>query len=165
VNTGVQESKVERILKHFKSEQQIEQQNCGKFRIISILNWNKYQASEQEIEQQVNNTRTTGEQQVNTDKKVKKEKEGKEGGRFIPPHATEVAEYMKEIDFNGDAQRFIDFYSAKGWMIGKNKMKDWKAAVRTWKKGDSERNPKPALGPPHGSMQTVDDLRAKGLIE
>ena len=31
-----------------------------------------------------------------------------------------------------DAQQFIDFYEAKGWMIGKNKMKDWRAAVRTW---------------------------------
>lgn len=78
LNTGVQESKVERILKHFKNEQQIEQQNRGKFRIISILNWRKYQVSEQENEQQVNNTRTTGEQQVNTDKKVKKEKKKKE---------------------------------------------------------------------------------------
>ena len=35
-----------------------------------------------------------------------------------------------------DASRFIDFYESKGWMIGKNKMKDWRAAVRTWEKGE-----------------------------
>lgn len=75
VNTGIEQSKVERILKVFKSEQQIEQQNKGKFRIISILNWNKYQSREQENEQQMNNRRTTDEQQMNTNKKVKKEKE------------------------------------------------------------------------------------------
>lgn len=78
INTGIQESKVERILKVFKSEQQIEQQNCGKFRIISILNWDKFQLSEQQIEQQMNNRRTTDEQQMNTDNKVKKEKKVKE---------------------------------------------------------------------------------------
>lgn len=39
---------------------------------------------------------------------------------------------------NVDPEKFIDFYSAKGWMIGKNKMKDWKAAVRTWEKGEKE---------------------------
>ena len=73
-HTGIEKSKVERILNVFKSEQQIEQQNCGKFRIISILNWDKFQQSEQQIEQQVNNRRTTGEQQVTTDKKLKNEK-------------------------------------------------------------------------------------------
>ena len=64
--TGVQESKVERILKMLKSEQQIEQHGSSKFRVISILNWHEYQAIEQKTEQQVNSTRTTDEQQMNT---------------------------------------------------------------------------------------------------
>jgi phage replication O-like protein O len=51
---------------------------------------------------------------------------------FTPPTATEVENYCKESGHIIDAQRFIDFYTAKGWMIGKNKMKDWKAAVRNW---------------------------------
>ena len=33
---------------------------------------------------------------------------------------------------------FVDFYESKNWMVGKNKMKDWKAAVRTWEKGRSQ---------------------------
>ena len=41
-------------------------------------------------------------------------------------------EIMQEKGYTVDAQRFIDFYEAKGWMIGRNKMKDWRAAVRTW---------------------------------
>lgn len=72
--TGVQESKVERVLKTFKSEQQIEQQNRGIFRVISITNWNKYQVNEQQNEQHLNNKRTTIEQHLNTNNKVKKEK-------------------------------------------------------------------------------------------
>ena len=54
--------------------------------------------------------------------------------RFTPPTLEEVTNYCKERKNNVDPQRFIDFYESKGWMIGKNKMKDWKAAVRNWEK-------------------------------
>ena len=74
METGINESKIERILKFFeKNEHQIEQQKTNKNRLITILNWNEYQSIEQQIEQQVNNKRTTTEQQVNTNKKEKKE--------------------------------------------------------------------------------------------
>lgn len=59
--------------------------------------------------------------------------------RFTPPAAEEVAAYCRERNNNVDPQSFIDFYDSKGWMIGKNKMKDWKAAVRTWEKRDAEK--------------------------
>jgi len=59
--TGIQESKIERILYCFATEHQIEQQTTNKFRIITILNWNKYQTDEQQNEQQMNNQRTTSE--------------------------------------------------------------------------------------------------------
>lgn len=51
---------------------------------------------------------------------------------FTPPSLEEVKQYCLERKNNIDAQHFIDFYSSKGWYIGKNKMKDWKACVRTW---------------------------------
>ena len=54
--------------------------------------------------------------------------------RFTPPTLAEVKAYCEERGNNVDPERFIDFYESKGWMIGKNKMKDWKAAVRTWEK-------------------------------
>ncbi len=68
--TGINENKIERILKCFKSEQQIEQQTTSTSRLISILNWDKYQQSEQPFEQRVNNERTTSEQRVNTNKEL-----------------------------------------------------------------------------------------------
>lgn len=52
--------------------------------------------------------------------------------RFTPPTLEEVTAYCQERNKGVDPQRWYDFYTAKGWMIGKNKMKDWKAAVRTW---------------------------------
>ena len=65
---------------------------------------------------------------------LKKPEPKKRGKVFVPPTAVEVASYCGENSFKTDAQSFIDFYESKGWMIGKNKMKDWKAAVRTWEK-------------------------------
>lgn len=63
---NISESKVQRVLKTFEIEQLIEQQTSSKNRLITILNWNLYQDSEQLIEQQLNNKRTTTEQQLNT---------------------------------------------------------------------------------------------------
>jgi hypothetical protein len=47
-------------------------------------------------------------------------------------------EYCLTRNNQVDPQTFIDFYESKGWMIGKNKMKDWKAAVRTWEKRETK---------------------------
>ena len=52
--------------------------------------------------------------------------------RFVPPTVDEVREYCFERGNSVDPQRFVDYYSSNGWMVGKTKMKDWKAAVRTW---------------------------------
>ena len=54
--------------------------------------------------------------------------------RFVPPTLEEVKEYCLERKNSVDAERFIDYYTSKGWVVGKSKMKDWKAAVRTWEK-------------------------------
>jgi len=62
----VTESKVQRVLKCYESERQIEQQTGNKNRLITIKNWNMYQCSEQQIERQMYNQRTTNEQQMNT---------------------------------------------------------------------------------------------------
>jgi len=75
--TGIQESKVERIIKCLKTEQQIEQQKSNRSRLISVVNWGSYQENEQPNEQPVNNQRTTDEQPVNTNKNIKKEKKVK----------------------------------------------------------------------------------------
>lgn len=69
--TGINSSKVERILKVFENEQQIEQQKSSTSRLISILNYNTYQINEQPFEQQMNNWRTTNEQRVNTKQEFK----------------------------------------------------------------------------------------------
>ena len=77
--TGISESKIERLLTYFeKTEQQIEQRKTNTNRLISILNWDKYQVIEQPSKQRVNNNRTTSEQRVNTLKEYKEYKEDEE---------------------------------------------------------------------------------------
>ena len=67
------------------------------------------------------------------EKEKEKENPSKEGvRRFTPPTADEVAEYCDEKGYTIDPERFVSFYAQKGWMVGKNRMVDWKAAVRNW---------------------------------
>lgn len=65
--------------------------------------------------------------------------------RFTPPTLEDVSSYCYERGNQVDPNRFIDYYTANGWMVGKNKMKDWKAAVRTWEKS-SPKNTAPRKG-------------------
>ena len=61
--------------------------------------------------------------------------------RFTPPTVDEVAAYCGERNNRIDPQTFVDFYASKGWVVGKSKMKDWKAAIRTWEKRDGNSQP------------------------
>ena len=76
-------------------------------------------------------------QEIDIEKDIDKEKDIKVC-RFTPPTIDEIITYCKERKNNVNAQRFLDFYTSKGWLIGKNKMKDWKAAVRTWENNDKK---------------------------
>lgn len=64
--------------------------------------------------------------------------------RFSPPTVEEVHAYCKEKGYAVDPQRFVDYYTSNGWKVGKNPMKDWRAAVRNWsgKQEGDQRNGK-----------------------
>ena len=64
----------------------------------------------------------------------KSENIGDKTKRFVTPTLEEVQAYCSERKNSVDPQHFIDYYSSNGWKVGKNPMKDWKAAVRTWEK-------------------------------
>lgn len=82
------------------------------------------------------------------ERKGKDKKENKEGEknkdetakRFQPPTQEEVQSYVQSKGYSVDAEAFIAFYTSKGWMIGNNKMKDWRSAVVTWSKKDRQPN-------------------------
>lgn len=130
-------------LDHLKSTGEITDRKTNRYRVITIVNYDRYQ-----IDNRQNNRPSTGEQQADQ-QQYKKDKNNKniiiplsrnKENRFTPPTADDVRKYCEEIGSYGfNAEMFIDYYESRGWMIGKNKMKSWKAAVRTWLRRDEER--------------------------
>ena len=78
--------------------------------------------------------------------------------RFVKPSVEEVQAYCDERGNGMDARSFVDFYECKGWMVGKNPMKDWKAAVRTWEQRDDFRM---ARQPSRSQKPTLADIYAE----
>ena len=78
--------------------------------------------------------------------------------RFVPPTVDEVRAYCQERGNCVNPQRFVDYYSSNGWMVGKTKMKDWKAAVRTWEqRGNAQSQGKPKSSNPFLDMLEEGD--------
>lgn len=78
--------------------------------------------------------------------------------RFSPPSVEQVREYCRERQLQGvDPERFVDYYQSNGWKIGKNPMKDWKAAARNWSRKEQDRTEvkHEALGIRPGSIGEV----------
>lgn len=156
--------------------------------IYSISNWEKYQNTDgmerireqnrvrkqrerdrkRDIEDDCHVTeRDSHATDKEEDKEKDKEKNTKKRTAFVPPTVDEVKIYCTERNNKVDAQTFIDFYESKGWMIGSNKMKDWKAAIRTWEKRHNDNKP-PVKKPPQHNFKQHDynfaDLEAR-IIE
>lgn len=68
--------------------------------------------------------------------------------RWKKPSIDEIKEYCKERKNNINAEQFFDFYESKNWFVGKNKMKDWKACVRTWEQRSNNSNNKKIIKTP-----------------
>lgn len=85
-------------------------------------------------------------------------REGEKRTIFPQPTLDEIREYCQSRNNNIDPEQFYDFYESKGWMIGKNRMKDWKAAVRTWERGRDRASPDASKN--QGSFDTDDFFQA-----
>lgn len=108
-------------------------------------------------------TQQSKKEDIDKDKDKDKDRLGKDSKSklFYPPSVKDVAEYCASRDNNVDAESFVDFYESKGWMVGRSKMKDWKAAVRTWEKRERNKysNKHVNTGVPAGDAQDdLDDL-------
>ena len=119
---------------------------------VFLSNYAKYQDTMQNGEQNTKqNTRQSRGQNTeqNTEQsrshflpnkeEHKEYKEHKEvGERFTPPTLSEVLEYISEKGYAVDGRRFWEYYESIGWKVGRNRMKDWKAAVRSWNAKDEQ---------------------------
>lgn len=100
------------------------------------------------VEQTPTNANKSNNTNTNTNTNTLKEKEyttyipKRKVENFIPPTVEEVSNYAKQMNYTGfSAESFVNFYQSKGWMVGKNKMKDWKAAVVGWYSRDKNKPP------------------------
>ena len=141
--TGLSERQIRTALDHLKSTNELTIKSTNKFSLITIVNYRKFQDVQSDIDQQndqqVDQRPTSNRPQLNKDNK---EQQGvKTRKRFTPPTVDEVAAYCRERGNAVDAQRFVDFYAASGWMRGKTPIRDWKACVRTWERNaNNDRN-------------------------
>jgi hypothetical protein len=122
--TGLSSQQIRTALNKLISTNEITSETSSQGTILQIVSYEKYQVSTNEI----TNEQPTSNQRVTTNKNVNKEK------NFIIPTFNDVLEYCMQNNLDVDGVKFINFYESKGWMVGKNKMKDWKAAIRTWVK-------------------------------
>lgn len=71
--------------------------------------------------------------------KVSIGEDSKKRKAFEPPTLQEVSDYISSMNYNVNAEAFVSFYESKGWVVGKSKMKDWKAAVRGWHQREAQK--------------------------
>ena len=85
-----------------------------------------------------------------------------ESKRFVPPTIKEVADYCFDRKNGIDPQHFVDYYTARGWELKPGqKVKDWKACVRTWE----QRQPKPQETPKRSAVTEEDNDRIRRFLE
>ena len=99
-----------------------------------------------------------------TQTKLKETKVNKNRRIFEKPTVEDIQRYCRERSNHVDAEQFYNFYESKGWMIGKNKMKDWRAAIRTWEKRPDNKSKR--LSPTLLPIDKITNLdKAKRLLE
>ena len=88
------------------------------------------------------------------------DKGNRERSAFRPPDVSEVRSYCQERKNKVDPERFVDFYTSKGWLVGKTKMKDWRAAVRNWEKEEDARSGTTQQSTKQGYIRSDYDIDA-----
>lgn len=95
-----------------------------------------------------------------------KEKVKRESRRFTPPTREEVAAYIAEKGYRVDPDRWMAYYESNGWKVGRNPMKDWKAAVVTWaRNGIDAKQPAKAASQAQYSQRTYEERKPTQMPE
>lgn len=163
--TGLSIQNVRTALKHLISTGEVTDNANRKYRIITIVKYNEYQNLTDNLtdnQQTTNRQLTDNQQQYNNDNNVTKKqciKSKRSASHFTPPSVSEVQAYCQERRNGVDAERFVDYYSARGWVLKSGqKMKDWKSSVRLWeKRNENEQSGHGESPAPGGSSEGRSD--------
>jgi len=137
---GVSKQTVKEFLALLQKDRMITRENLKITTRITVCNYDMYQDAP--YDRQTVGRQTAYDQETETYSKQECKNEKNEENiisavsakKVIPPTLDMVKAYCAERKNNVDPEQFIDAYTSKGWMIGKNRMKDWQAAVRLWEK-------------------------------
>lgn len=148
--TGLSIQNVKTSLKHLILTGEITNESNRKCRIITIVKYDEYQKVTNDLtEELTSNQQTTNKQLTNSQQHHNKNNKNNKGinnntltgvgpraQRFVPPTVEEVVAFCEEAGITIDAERFVGYYESIGWKVGRNPMKDWKAAARSWAQRD-----------------------------
>lgn len=129
-------SKVRRFLKLLQDDSMIELKSEHITTRLTICNYDTYQGEGNADETQMKRKRHKDETKMTPNKNDNNEK--KERSIFKAPTLEDLKSFCLENNLELNASDFLNYYDSNGWMVGKNKMKDWKATVRRWSKPKQE---------------------------
>jgi hypothetical protein len=127
--TGISIQTIRTILKKLEKTNEIKVKSTSQYTIVTICKYECYQDENENTNKPLTSNQQTTNKPSTTNKNEKNER-----SIFIEPTYNDILEYCIERKNGVDVNKFLNFYSSKGWMVGKNKMIDWKACVRTWEK-------------------------------
>lgn len=130
---GISERQVRTAIKHLKSTNEVTNKSTNHYSIITVNNWHLYQTNDQQNDRQEV-------QQMTTTNNIYKNNIVEINKKFTIPTIEEIQNYCLERKNNINAEYFYNYYESKGWLVGKSKMKDYKAAIRTWEQNQQKYN-------------------------
>lgn len=132
--TGISHQSIRTCLQRLKSTNELTIKSTNKYSILTVCNYDDYQikngGTNQQLTSKLTNNQPATNQQPTTNKKVKNVK------KFIKPTLDEVKKYCGERNKGVNPVKWFNHYKSNGWKVGKNLMKNWKAAVHTWENSD-----------------------------
>ena len=129
-------------ISHLKTTGEVTCKSYSKYTVFTINNYCSYQSSDTQNDIQATGKRHSNDILTTTIEEKKEIKKGRNNNIFVPPTVSEVMDYCLERKNKVDAEAFVNFYTANGWVQGKGKpIKDWKAAVRTWERNSRINSP------------------------
>lgn len=138
---GWSNTKVRSFLKLLENDNMIIKKTDSKKSTITIVNYGVYQdlKSAEKVEEKCKESTKKVREHTNNNDNNDNNVNNKISSRFTPPTLEEVRAYCLERKNKVNYEKWYDFYESKGWYVGKNKMKNWKAAVRTWEKEEKDK--------------------------
>lgn len=148
--TGLSDREIRTAISHLKTTGEVTSKTTSKFSVFTVVKYDLYQTTDKQNDKQATSKRQTNDKLTTTieekkeGKNLKKEDTSVSKKKFVPPTVEEVRAYCQERGNKVDPQAFVDHYTSNGWLVGKNKMKSWKAAVGTWERSSWQSREAPA---------------------